>query len=404
MPNKVSHGEDIRERAKRVLEAILDFQEHNLVGCDNLSLLCEWKDKNSGNPQLLVQTTTENLVKLTSLDKYEDKLTTTQVREALHRMEDFLEILDDHRIPPKNGNAKWHFTLSLWSKNKETNLREFTQEWQRKWEQRHPKKSKQKSKISDVPEIVSPVQTQLSDNNIKKDVWSDERIEVLQKAVRLFTDMGQLEEALSIANLLLDRQELSIPLRTEIEDFLRTHKSPLRQEIDRYIDRNQPFKLSYQNTTGQLQNFTVHYAKVITHEERQYVDCWCEETEGNYDLEQLCHNRSLRLERIREVQVSPIDGEWLSDFDTIKVEMHLLGGLLNGYKSKKNDDISNKLVEVNGHEVRRVLRKVSNTFWFFREVIRYGKDCVIVAPESVRDRFKEKLIPLCQLYNLTISD
>ncbi|MBD2615893.1 WYL domain-containing protein [Nostoc punctiforme FACHB-252] len=319
-------------------------------------------------------------------------------------MEDFLEILDDHRIPPKNGNAKWHFTLSLWSKNKETNLREFTQKWQRKWEQRHPKKSKQKSKISDVPEIVGPVQTQLSDNNIKKDVWSDERIEVLQKALRLFTDIAQMEEALNIADLLLERRELKIPLRTEIETFLRTHKSSWRQEIDGYIDRHQPFQLSYQDATGRLWNYTVHYAKVVPHEERQYLNCWCEETEGNQDVEQLRHNWSFRLDRILEAKVSPIDGKWLPDLDSIKVEMHLFGGLVHGYKSKKNNDISNKLLNVNGQQVRKVLREVSSTFWFFREVIRYAPDCVIVTPDSVRDRFKEKLIPLCKLYNLTISD
>jgi hypothetical protein len=404
MPNKTSHGEDIRERAKCLLRAILDFQEHNLEGCDNLSLLCEWKDKDSGNPQLLVQTTVKDLVKLTSQGKYEDKLTTTQVREALHVMEDFLNILDDHRIPPKKGNPKWYFTLSLWSKNKETNLKEFTQEWQRKWEQRHPKKSKQKAEIIHPPKITSPIQPLLGDNNVKKNVWSNERIEILQKALRLFIDIGQLEEALKIADLLLECDELNIPLREEIETFLRTHKSAWRLEIDDYIRRQQPFKLSYQDATGRLWNFTVHHAKIVPYEERQYLNCWCEETEGNLDVEQLRHNWSFRLDRILEAKVSPIDGKWLPDLDSIKVEIHFFGSLVYGYKSKKNNDISNQLLNINGKQVRKVLREVSSTFWFFREVMRYAPDCVIVTPDSVRVRFKQKLIALCHLYKLTISD
>jgi len=403
MPKKASHGEHIRERAKSLLRAILEFKDNDFVD-DNLSLSCDWKDKGSENHQLLVETTVKDLVKLTSQYKSEDKLTADQVREALHRMEDFLGIFDDLRMQPKKGSAKWRFTLSLWSRNKETNLNKFTEEWQRKWEQRHPKTSRQKSKIIEVPGIVSPVQAKLSDNNHKKDVWSDEGIEILQKALRLFTDMGQLEEALSIANLLLDRHELSDPLKIEIETFLRTRQYPWRQEIDNYIRQQQPFQLSYRNAKGDLQIFTVRYAKVVPHEEKQYLDCWCEETTGNYDLEVLRHNRSLRLERISEVKVSDIDGKWLHDLDTIKVKMLLFGGLVDGYKPKNNSDISNLKSEVNGRKTIILLRAVSNTFWFFREVMRYGEDCVIVEPDSIREQFKQKLIALCDLYKLNLSD
>jgi len=32
--------------------------------------------------------------------------------------------------------------------------------------------------------------------------------------------------------------------------------------------------------------------------------------------------------------------------------------------------------------------------------LRYGKDCQIISPESMRDRFKQELIILCQNYGL----
>jgi predicted DNA-binding transcriptional regulator YafY len=54
--------------------------------------------------------------------------------------------------------------------------------------------------------------------------------------------------------------------------------------------------------------------------------------------------------------------------------------------------------------IRRVVRKVSNTFWFLREVMQYGEDCEIVSPESVRDRVKQKLRLQCQQYDLEIRD
>ncbi|MEG5062639.1 hypothetical protein QUB33_03340 [Microcoleus sp. B3-A4] len=55
-------------------------------------------------------------------------------------------------------------------------------------------------------------------------------------------------------------------------------------------------------------------------------------------------------------------------------------------------------------DVRQVVRNVSNPFWLMREVSRYWEDCVIVSPDSVRDRFQQKLIALCRQYNLEIRD
>ena len=46
-------------------------------------------------------------------------------------------------------------------------------------------------------------------------------------------------------------------------------------------------------------------------------------------------------------------------------------------------------------------RKISNglyTFWFFREVRRYGANCLVVGPEEVRDRFAENIARQYQQY------
>jgi len=45
-----------------------------------------------------------------------------------------------------------------------------------------------------------------------------------------------------------------------------------------------------------------------------------------------------------------------------------------------------------------VVRRIANTFWFFRELLPYGEDCVVVGSESLRDRFITKLRSLHARY------
>jgi hypothetical protein len=228
--------------------------------------------------------------------------------------------------------------------------------------------------------------------------WSESRIRALHRCIGALTDIGQIEQAQVIANLLLERSELSIPLRNEIERFLKNLPPPWRLQIDNFILRQQPFQLTYQDAAGRLLNFTVRYAKVTPHEKRQYLDCWCEETQGNFDIPELMHNWSLRLDRITDAAVTSISGEWCNKLDEITVEMHLFAGLAFAYQAKPEDDINEWLPDK--PKVRRVTRRVSSTFWFSREVMQYAPDCVVITPENVRDRFKQKLLTLCQLYDI----
>ena len=250
--------------------------------------------------------------------------------------------------------------------------------------------------ISKLVEAIARRQLLIGHNND----WSETRIRALEQAVSALTDMGQIEQAQIIANLLLERSELSLPLRREIERFLENLPPPWRLEIDRYIRRNSPFQMSYEDAAGRLWNFTVRYAKVTPHEKRQYLDCWCEETEGNLDIPKLAHNWSLRLDRIQEAAVMPVAGKWLLDLDRVDVEMHLSGGLAFAYKAKPEDIANDWLAD--RQRVRRVVRKVSSSFWFIREVMQYAPDCVVVSPENVREQVKQKLRSLLEQYDMQI--
>ncbi|WOD37122.1 WYL domain-containing protein [Nodosilinea sp. E11] len=220
--------------------------------------------------------------------------------------------------------------------------------------------------------------------------WSRDRIDTLNRALNLLKDEGYLHEALCLAHLLLERSELNHPLRQEIQAWVEQPSAPWRVDIDRCIRQQRPFRLMYQDAANRLWNFTVRHAKIERHEDRQYLDCWCDETEGNQDVDALRHNWSLRLDRIpSEAVISPAEGHWQPELSHIEVEFFLLGGLAFGYRSKTKADLVNEWQP--DVQQRRVVRRVSNTFWFLREVRRYGADCLISSPLPIREKFMQEL-------------
>lgn len=135
---RATYGPIVRQRVKRLLQAILDFVNYELDGCENIDLKFDWRNKDSNFPMLVVKTKLRSLEKLTENDKYEGKLTKRQIRESLRRMKDFLKILTDNRIQER-GSETWDFSLLLWSSDTSTNLNKFEQ----KWEDNRPIISKQ---------------------------------------------------------------------------------------------------------------------------------------------------------------------------------------------------------------------------------------------------------------------
>lgn len=249
--------------------------------------------------------------------------------------------------------------------------------------------------ISRLVEAIAQRQLLLGNNND----WSESRLRALDRAMRVLTDTGQNEQAQEVAKLLLERSELSTPLRNDIKAFLGSPLPEWRLEVDRYIKQKQPFQISYQDAAQRVWNFTVRHARITPHEKRQYLDCWCEETEGNQDVEELRHNWCLRLDRIQDAAVMSVSGEWRPNLAEIEVEMHLLGGLAFAYQAKPEDIVNQWLQDK--PRVRQVVRRVSFTFWFIREVMQYTPDCVIMTPQNMRALVRDKITSLYQHYNLT---
>lgn len=131
-----NYGSQAKKRTKRLLEALLAYANNELENCDCLQVQVNWQTEN----QLVVRTKVRFLEELTVKDPYEGKLNKEQIKEALKRLEDFLEILEDNRTATR-GAENWHFTLKLWHKrqDQQANLKQFDAEWER----RRPEKSKQ---------------------------------------------------------------------------------------------------------------------------------------------------------------------------------------------------------------------------------------------------------------------
>ncbi len=285
------------------------------------------------------------------------------------------------------GRRGQSVTLSI-SEQDKAQLEQIAQEQGMMWGDR--------PNISRLVEAIARRELLIGRNND----WSDVRIRELNQAIRVLHDTGYTQIAETIARLLLDRGELSDPLRRNIVHYLETPLIPWRQEIDRYILQQQPFQLSYRDAADRPWVFTIRYAKITPHEQRQYLDCWCEQTAGNQDIPELAHNWCLRLDRIPEAAIIPIEGEWHPNLDTVEVEINFYRRLAFAYQAKP-EDISNEWL-ANTSEVRRVLRRVTSTFWFFREVFRYGEDCEVIAPSALRDRISQKVQALTELYNAPI--
>ena len=252
--------------------------------------------------------------------------------------------------------------------------------------------------ISKLVESIARRQLIIAPNND----WTKERIKALETARKALVDLGKTDEAKQIAELLKSRSELTLPFREEIETFLNNPLPAWRKQVDNLIHRQQPFRLSYQDAKGYLWSYTILHARVVPIEKRQYLMCRAEESEGNQDVEGLRHNWSFRLDRIQEAAVVSIDKPWEQDLETIAVEFHILGGLAFAYQRKTEDVF---VSELEGESpIKKVVRNISGTFWFFREITRYGKDCIIISPDEVRSQFKQNLKSLCQAYDLEIEE
>lgn len=223
-----------------------------------------------------------------------------------------------------------------------------------------------------------------------------EQYMALHQAILNLYRFGQVEQGRILTNFLRQFQ-LTESMQSELDKLDMSADNEQVQKILKFISSLQPFQLSYSDAAGRIWTYTVRYAQITFREKRNYLECWCEETAGNQDLPELRHNWSLRLDRIVDAAIIPIAGEWRSCLDSILVEFKLMDGLAHAYQRRDND-ITVEWISADP-PVKCVQRYINNTFWFIREILPYGKDCIVVSPKSVRSRVSSELMAAVNNYS-----
>ena len=108
MGGRPNYGPTAQERTKRFLEALLAYANEELEGSERLQIEANWQTEN----KLVVRTKVRFLEELTAKYQQNSKLDTEQIKEALKRLKDWLEILEDNRTKTQ-GSEDWHFRLKL---------------------------------------------------------------------------------------------------------------------------------------------------------------------------------------------------------------------------------------------------------------------------------------------------
>lgn len=118
MPKR-SYGPKPQERAKRLLEDLLDYANDDIEVRLSEKLTINW-EKNK--PELSIQGTLESLFELTKADKYPEILDKDKIEEAIDFFETYLENLSNFS---HQGFAQRLFILKLCDTDKEKNLNDF---------------------------------------------------------------------------------------------------------------------------------------------------------------------------------------------------------------------------------------------------------------------------------------
>jgi WD40 repeat protein len=197
-----NYGPQAKQRTKCLLEVLLAYANDELEDCEHFQIQTHWQMDN----QLVVRTKIRFLEELSAKDPYNGKLNHEHIKEALKRLEDFLEILEDNRTTTK-GSEDWHFTLKLWHRRHDqaANLKQFDLEWER----RRPQKSKQVAGEAGGSQLLGNT---LSSNP------SVSSIQNLKSKIQNRTDWG---EAVDVSIFYGRQEELATLERWIVQDHCR---------------------------------------------------------------------------------------------------------------------------------------------------------------------------------------
>ncbi len=230
---RITYGPTVKQRTLKLLEVLLLLTESGAIN-DSSKFKYKWNDSDKGH-SLSIKTELSTLSHLSKYQPIEDTLSKIQIREALHRLKDFLKILRDHRTSTQ-GSETWHFTLDLWSRDISTNLNQASALWDtlRKGEtstksidQRSPEILENEIEISEIDISYPPPFTLKKNRDWLESIYFEE----IQSMIRM-TDIfnrasytKKIKKAETDPNLLSILRGTTAPLVCNLE---RTHNKTIR--------------------------------------------------------------------------------------------------------------------------------------------------------------------------------
>lgn len=125
---RATTGPKVKARTLQVLESLLRYANHELeLASDIPGLHCRWQD--SPQPTLVIQTTLRSLLELNQQAFPDHPLKKTHIREALNRLQDFLQVLEDYRVHQR-GSEDWHFAVHLASQETAREIAAVATQWE----------------------------------------------------------------------------------------------------------------------------------------------------------------------------------------------------------------------------------------------------------------------------------
>lgn len=219
-----------------------------------------------------------------------------------------------------------------------------------------------------------------------------EEAAALLAAIRLLQDQGETNKARALVQLIIARGGLPEDILHQLYDELAQGALPWRAAIEQAISRREPILITYQGFKPEPSTYLARFVEIRSRMGNWYADIRTADGVANSsDIPGLEENRCLRLERV--LKVAPVFHPlgWATEgLATVVADLRFFNDSAKHYR-RHPDDLSEEMVGEGSHQVRRVRRRVSNGWWFAREIVAQGPDVVVDAPKDLADAVKERL-------------
>jgi hypothetical protein len=247
---------------------------------------------------------------------------------------------------------------------------------------------------------------EIADGNILLALpWSQDYICAMLHAIWMAQDLGHYAVAFTLITILLSSAELT-PLVKEQLGYLQSKNwFTIYDRIRAFINAQQPFMVSYRHDSNQVERFDVlmaHFYDPSGERHALYLAAGCEQPNPNEPMRALSHNHSLRLDRI--LAIEPLHKDWEPQrLGYVQATFQLFGSWVTSYEAKP-DDLSDEEILGTPEPCRQITRKVWSSFWLEREILRYGDSALLLTPQPLQSRLRDRLLKTLSRYDLCRYD